>query len=94
MILIASPSKPALLTEKGTIRRGITLAQYDDEIARLYHEDSVIPRGLVVPTTWTEESITAFVRDVVQHFMPTVTSDEQDLLDAGCTRYVHRTTLE
>lgn len=88
MVLVASPSKPALLTEKGTIRRGVTLGQYAEEIAALYREESVIPRGILVPQTWTEERTTAFVRSVVKHFLPVVNSDEQDLLDAGCTRYV------
>ncbi|KAF8959299.1 hypothetical protein BDZ97DRAFT_1922992 [Flammula alnicola] len=40
MILIAHPDKPFEYTSKGTIRRQITLAKYEEDIKRLYESDS------------------------------------------------------
>ena len=42
MVLVASPSKPLLLTEKRTIRKGATLQQYDEEIKALYRPDEAV----------------------------------------------------
>jgi hypothetical protein len=89
MILIASPSKPILFTEKGTIKRGATLAQYDDNVDDLYHNvEATALVDISIPSTWTSEASLVFVRAVVQHVLPVVTSDTHNLFDMGCTRYV------
>lgn len=89
MILIASPSKPPLLTEKGTIKRAATLAQYDADVNELYSNlDATALADVAAPVSWTAENSAVFVRAVVQHVVPAVTSDTQDLFDRGCTRFV------
>lgn len=87
MILIASTTKALLRTEKQTIRRGATLAQYDEEINELYSTRSaVLPTPNIHPAAWTPDDWLGFVRSAVHHFLPLVSSDEQDLFSMGCTR--------
>lgn len=66
----------------------MTLAQYEDEINRLYREDLINADGFASPETWTPASTAEFVRNVVRHFLPSIHSDDQDLLEGGCTRFV------
>jgi len=85
MILVASVSKPELMTEKGTVRRGATLSQYADEIKTLYHDFEVSAEAIVpAPSSWDTASTTDFVRSVVCHVLGTFDSDDQDIFDAGC----------
>ncbi len=94
MILVASVSKPELMTEKGTVRRGATLSQYADEIKTLYHDFEVSAEAIVpAPSSWDIASTTDFVRSVVCHVLGTFDSDDQDIFDAGCARSVHSSTI-
>lgn len=89
MILVASPLKPELMTEKGTVRRGATLSQYADEMKKLYldFEDSA-HATVPTPSSWDEEGTTNFVRSVVRHVLGSFQSDDQDIFDVGCARLV------
>ncbi|EKM52278.1 uncharacterized protein PHACADRAFT_211550 [Phanerochaete carnosa HHB-10118-sp] len=86
MILVASPSKPLLYTEKHTVRKGATLQQYDEEIKTMYIlDDADGPEHLIAPESWTLTDAKNFVRATVRQYAPTVTSDSQDLFEHGCT---------
>lgn len=92
MILVASPSKPALMTDKGTVRRSATLGQYADEIKALYHDFEASAHGIIpVPASWDLEKTTDFVRSVVFHALGPV-DDDQDIFDVGCARSVVNST--
>lgn len=87
MILVASPSKPLLYTEKHTVRKGATLQQYDEEIKTLYILDDMDgPEQLTARESWTLTDAKNFVRATVRQYAPSVTSDSQDLFEHGCTR--------
>lgn len=85
MILIASAEKPMLLTEKGTLKRGATLAQYDDAVATLY-ESAAATASVAAPAEWSADNTLTFVRAVVRNVLPTVSSDAADIFDEGATR--------
>ncbi|GJE98661.1 acetyl-CoA synthetase-like protein [Phanerochaete sordida] len=86
MVLVAFPSKPLLVTEKRTVRKGATLQQYDQEIEALYSLDQDRdPRGLSEPAAWTLADAQNFTRATICQYAPSVTSDGQDLFDHGLT---------
>lgn len=97
MILIASKSKPFLLTAKNTVRRGATLTEYDGEIDTIYKavEDSVqsnipIPNGTHPNGGWTFEEARIFVHEVVHGILKNTSEmqDDDDIFNFGCDRYV------
>ncbi|GJJ06091.1 putative NRPS-like protein biosynthetic cluster [Clathrus columnatus] len=76
MILLASPSKPFLFTDKRTVKRGLTLKLYEQEIEDIYKafDESVktdvpIPKGLYPNGGLTEEESLTFVRNVVKSIL-------------------------
>ncbi|KLO19193.1 acetyl-CoA synthetase-like protein [Schizopora paradoxa] len=85
MILVASPSKPELMTEKGTVRRGATLSQYAEEIKKIYLDFETSSHAIVpAPPSWDFEGATEFVRSVVKHALGSLQSDDEDIFDVGC----------
>lgn len=96
MIILASPSKPFVFADKGTVRKGPTLKLYDAEIENTYKnvEESVktdipIPQGSHPDGGWTDEESLNFVRSVVRSIMEQTKNirDTDDLFSLGCDRY-------
>ncbi|KAH8113759.1 acetyl-CoA synthetase-like protein [Phellopilus nigrolimitatus] len=87
MILIASPSRPFLLTGKGTVRRQATIKDYDDEIDAAYKAvDDSAQENIVGPEDWTPPRITEFVRQIVLQTMKKengAVADDADLFEHG-----------
>ena len=55
MILVAAPSKPFQRTAKGSIRNGVTLDMYADEINRCYEEfEEAGQTSTAAPSDWDE----------------------------------------
>ena len=89
MIIVTSPDKPFELTPKGTVRRKVTLAQYEQEVDDLYRRvEESSQSGATVPTEWTPESTLDFVHSVVQRVLqyPALTETD-DLFKLGCDRW-------
>ncbi|KAH9856141.1 acetyl-CoA synthetase-like protein [Lenzites betulinus] len=86
MIAVTHPDRPFLYTPKGTPRRHVSLAEYAAEIDMLYRrveEESQIE--VPVPSIWTSESATAYVRAVVgQVLRARGVGDHDDLFQQGC----------
>lgn len=89
MILVASPEKPFLYTPKGSIRRQVTLKEYDSEIEALYMSIEESSQGdIAAPTEWNPESTLEFVRKTVHSVLKADITDEDDLFQYGCDRFV------
>ena len=89
MIIVSSPSKPVEYTTKGFPRRGATLKQYDEEIKDLYERiESVQGGNVLLSSTWTPEENIRFTREVVHSIMKHKVTDDEDLFQSGCDRYV------
>lgn len=87
MIIIASPLKPPLMTEKGTIRRGATIATYEEEIEATYASFELSSEVLVpVHGVLTPDLTLDFIRSTVKAVLPANIGDDDDILDAGCSR--------
>ncbi|KAH8110860.1 acetyl-CoA synthetase-like protein [Phellopilus nigrolimitatus] len=70
MILVASPSKPFSLTAKNTVRRQVTLKEYNDEIEAAYKAvDESAQENIVGPENWSPPQATEFVRQIVLQTM-------------------------
>lgn len=87
MIIVAHPSKPFLLTPKGSLRRSQTLIEYTSEIDALYvtAEDRT-QADIPTPSNWELPSLIAFVRAVVGSIMTNTVGDHVDLFHHGCDR--------
>lgn len=87
MILVAKPSKPFQYTAKGTVRRGVTLEDYKDEIDALYNavEESA-QSNIPPPARWDIGSATDFVRAVLGKVMVHAVQDGDDIFQHGCDR--------
>ncbi|KAI0926228.1 putative NRPS-like protein biosynthetic cluster [Taiwanofungus camphoratus] len=85
MILVAKPSKPFQYTAKGTVRRGVTLEDYKDEIDALYNavEESA-QSNIPPPARWDIGSATDFVRAVLGKVMVHAVQDGDDIFQHGC----------
>ena len=84
-----STTTPDTMWSEFSQERAATLAQYDADIDALYHNLAVTAlTDIAVPTAWTTDATLDYVREVVHHVLPVVTSDADDLFDRGCTRCV------
>ncbi|EPQ58591.1 acetyl-CoA synthetase-like protein, partial [Gloeophyllum trabeum ATCC 11539] len=85
MILVTNPSKPFELTPKGTPRRHVVLAAYEQEIEKAYAdvaESSQIE--LPTPKTWDIEESVNFVRAALDNVLKEKVGDEDDIFQHGC----------
>jgi len=85
MILVTSPDRPFVLTQKGTPQRSDALQKYEADINAAYEaaelsSDSIFP----TPDTWTLESASTFVRDIVHNVISSKPSDTDDVFQHGC----------
>ncbi|KIK65187.1 hypothetical protein GYMLUDRAFT_159995 [Collybiopsis luxurians FD-317 M1] len=85
-VLIASEEKPALMTNKGTIRRRLTLRSYQTEIDRLFESiKDAAQQDIPRPVIWSPETTTEYVRTAVHNVLPSVSNDSDDIfLLHGC----------
>ncbi|KAH8110862.1 acetyl-CoA synthetase-like protein [Phellopilus nigrolimitatus] len=87
MIIVASPSKPFPLTGKGTVRRQVTIKEYDDEIEAAYKAvDESAQDNIVGPENWSQPQVTEFVREIVLQTMKKengAVADDADLFEHG-----------
>ena len=89
MILVAKISKPFSYTAKHTVRRGIVVKDYEDEINALYASvDESSQSTVPPPMSWDVTSAAGFVRKVVEQVMGRTITDDSDLFQNGCDRRV------
>lgn len=89
MILIASPAKPLELTAKGSTRRNVCLTMYENEIEAIYRDvDDSSHVGPEPPASWTFDTISEFVRAVVENVMHRAVEESSELFSLGCDRCV------
>ena len=89
MIVVASPSKPFTYTAKNTPRRQALINEYEPEINALYDAvDESTQADLAPPATWSEENAKDFVHAVVSRVLDHPVTDNVDLFQSGCDRYV------
>lgn len=94
MILVASSSKPFQYTAKLTPRRHVVVKMYTEEIEALYNAVEESSQGdIQAPTEWTEEATKEFVRKNVWNVMRKEVSDDVDIFQHGCDRYVNEHPL-
>ncbi|VDB87373.1 unnamed protein product [Peniophora sp. CBMAI 1063] len=84
MILVTSPEKPLEWTAKGTVRRNVSLAKYEDEIEAIYKAAESSHDGPQRPATWTPETTLAFVHAVVEMALSQKVSENDELFSLGC----------
>ncbi|KAH9911161.1 uncharacterized protein B0H18DRAFT_945218, partial [Fomitopsis serialis] len=85
MILVAKQSKPFAYTAKHTVRRGVVLKAYEDEINALYDTvDASAQVEVALPKQWHLDEATDFVRSVVKKVMGREVPDDDDLFQSGC----------
>lgn len=91
MIIVAKPSNPFTYTAKNTARRQAVINDYEMEIDALYDAvEKSAKTGLPHPAHWDFDSSGTFVREVVMAVMTRPVSDEDDLFQHGCDRFVFR----
>ncbi|PIL34345.1 hypothetical protein GSI_03120 [Ganoderma sinense ZZ0214-1] len=84
MILIASPSKPFQFNAKATLRRGVILKEYDEEIEAIYKAvESSAQSDIAPPAAWDETSTLDFVRAIVKGTLSRSLSDNADIFRNG-----------
>ena len=85
MIIVTYPSRPLQLTAKRTIRRQFMLNEYADEIAFAYKAvEDVSERDVEVPTSWSEEACTTYVRKIVKKILRgKEIGDKEDFFQIG-----------
>jgi len=89
MILVASPLKPFEISAKNTPRRMAVLTAYQDEIKQAYASaDKCSQPDIPLPEIWEIEECLVFVRCAVRRVMQVPVSDDEDIFQAGCDRFV------
>lgn len=94
MILIAGPDRQFEYTSKGSLRRQITLAKYEQEINRLYEATESGHASTAVPADMSQDKVPEFdnflpqIRTAVRTILGDSVGDDDDLFRAGADRYV------
>jgi hypothetical protein len=89
MIIVASESKPFEYTPKGTPRRHVVLATYEEEIDAAYEAvDESSQTEVTAPARWGQAEIFAFLRTAITRVMKKTLEDDQDFFQYGCDRCV------
>ena len=89
MILVASPLKPFEISAKNTPRRMAVLTAYQDEIKQAYASaDNCSQPDIPLPEIWEIEECLVFVRCAVRRVLQVPVSDDEDIFQAGCDRFV------
>ena len=89
MILVAKPDKPFTYTAKNTARRQAVINDYEPEIDALYDTVAESTQASIpTPEIWDIVATTGFVRDVVGKVLRTPVTNDVDLFENGCDRYV------
>ncbi|KAH7912519.1 Alpha/Beta hydrolase protein [Hygrophoropsis aurantiaca] len=85
MIIVTRPSKPFEYTPKGTPRRQVCIAAYEEEIEALYAavKESSQPE-IIPPAQWTVDSTLHFIRNVVEKVVLAPLTDDTDFFQVGC----------
>lgn len=88
MILVTDPAQPLPRTAKGSVRTGLALEEYAEEIKRTYAAFENIGKSDVqVPKDWTEDTVLNFIRNVVYDVLGKVDlgaqADDEDLFSLG-----------
>ena len=87
MIIVASPSKPFAYTDKGSVKRQITLQLYDDEIESAYAAvENSSQTDIEPPSNWDRESTHNFVKKVVIGVIGHEIHDGDDIFQHGGDR--------
>jgi hypothetical protein len=89
MILVASPLKPFEISAKNTPRRMAILTAYQDEIKQAYASaDKCSQPDIPLPEIWEIEECLVFVRCAVRRVLQVAVTDDEDIFQAGCDRFV------
>lgn len=89
MILVAKPDKPFSYTAKHTVRRGVVVQDYEDEINALYKSvDKSSQSTVPPPASWDFAPAAEFVREVIAQVMERTVPDDVDIFQNGCDRQV------
>jgi hypothetical protein len=89
MILVAKKSKPFEYTPKGTARRHVVIAKYDNEIEEAYKAiENAASLDNPPPQRWSREENLVFVRGIVRDVLKKTVRDGDDLFESGCDRCV------
>ena len=88
MILIAHPEKPFAYTAKGTPRRHVIVKTYEDEIESLYQTSDQALLDIEAPSSWTYDNVLNFVRTIVSAVLVGEITDDDDIFQHGCDRWV------
>ncbi|KDQ13757.1 hypothetical protein BOTBODRAFT_188241 [Botryobasidium botryosum FD-172 SS1] len=84
MIVVANSSKPFALTDKGSIKRGITLDLYNSEIEAAYAAvESSSQTDIESPSVWDAVATTEFVRRAVVSVLGHAVQDSDDIFQHG-----------
>lgn len=73
-----------------TARRQAIIIDYEPEIEALYATVEETTRAIIdFPDSWTLETSLEFTRKLVGSVLTKKVSDEEDLFQHGCDRFVH-----
>lgn len=90
MVLVANAKKPFIYNMKGHPRRKALETLYFEEIDRLYAEVGATGDLDIIPppSSWDAESTAHFLRAVIENVLHQTLTDEEDIFQRGCDRYV------
>ncbi|TFK37310.1 hypothetical protein BDQ12DRAFT_713657 [Crucibulum laeve] len=85
MVIVASPSRPFVATDKGTVRQKETLAKYAEEIDAAYEKLESNDGGMDKETmaALSPQEVLQYVRDAVHRVSGKQVADDTDLFEAG-----------
>ncbi|KAH9851221.1 acetyl-CoA synthetase-like protein [Lenzites betulinus] len=86
MIMVTSPNKPLEYTAKGTPRRQVCIAAYDDEINAIYKRvEESSQTDLAPPREWSLGSAREYIGGVIRKVMDNESiQDDDDIFQNGC----------
>ncbi|KIJ36598.1 hypothetical protein M422DRAFT_260946 [Sphaerobolus stellatus SS14] len=85
MIIVASPTKPIPVTDKGTVKRGTALEFYSEEIEAAYLlQDCRFIDRIRPPSYWSLTNTLSFIRETVVGTLGNIESDTSNLFEYGC----------
>lgn len=87
MIVVASPSKPFVFTDKRSVKRALVLQLYDTEIETTCANAEKPPNtGIEFPTSWEYAAVLEYVGKVVVDVLGHTIGDDDDIFQYGGDR--------
>jgi hypothetical protein len=84
LVLLEDALLPFSTTDKGTVREGPTLQDYEQQIEKAYLDAETMQQDVKLPTRFEQSDIMAYLQESVRSLLPETTlTDDADLFENG-----------